>query len=391
MIREFLKNRAENLLSAHFGLQNFAASIVNIFFGVYLYQIGIPLWEIFLIWGITFFTRCLLRPVVLPLYFRYGVRRMLIIGIICNAISFLALERVTEVGIWLGIFMLLVAITDIFYWTAFHLYFALLGENMRRGKQVAIRNCMEFLSSFLAPLVSAILIVKINFSAIFWVGAGFLFLSGIPLFFVPDVELPEPQKFFPAVKIIEKSGFWLFFMDAIFSQAHGFTWTLVLFIFVGKYLTFGGLLSLAVLFQMIAALFLGQRFDRGNGKKLVPLGVILLTLTVFGRVFMTASIPAIIFFDVLFILGFLLLYPFYLATFYNAVKSSRHPLYFQVVAESGWDMGSVIITGFASVFLYLGGDLKYIMLFGIFGLFGVAFVLKRYFLQHSEKTSDLIL
>src|SRR6185295_16468623 len=190
MIREFLKNRAENLLSAHFGLQNFAASIVNIFFGVYLYQIGIPLWEIFLIWGITFFTRCLLRPVVLPLYFRYGVRRMLIIGIICNAISFLALERVTEVGIWLGIFMLLVAITDIFYWTAFHLYFALLGENMRRGKQVAIRNCMEFLSSFLAPLVSAILIVNINFSAMFFVGAGIMFFSGIPLFFVPDVELP---------------------------------------------------------------------------------------------------------------------------------------------------------------------------------------------------------
>jgi MFS family permease len=377
MIALVFSNKSVNALNVHYGLQTFANNTVNIFIGIYLYKLGIPLWVICLTWGSIYILRLFLRPFGFFLCHKFGLRKTLIAGTLSYSFLYLIIGQIKGVDMWLFLYVFSGALSEGVYWLAYHTYFAVLGDNKIRGKQIGVREAVRNLALFLAPMVGALLISGYNFWLMFTVAMICMILASIPLFSAPEVYLPEYMPFRETLKQIPKKGFYLYCSDSFYYQSTNFVWKLVLFIFLSNYITFGGLLSLAVIFQIAGYFLVGHLFDNGRTKNIFILGLLLTAVAVIGRTFFMFSIPIIIILDVIFMAGYCLYEPVMNSLFYNYSKKSPHPLWFQAYADTGWDIGSGLAMVFAAIWLYFGMDIQLIMLQGLLGLFGIFVVLRK--------------
>jgi MFS family permease len=248
-----------------------------------------------------------------------------------------------------------------------------------RGKQVGARAGLVIMAKFCAPLVGGILINTYGFWTAFITASVVMLFAVLPLLRLPDVPLPTPINFKKALRKVSKQGFIIYFAWGIYEEFNFLAWTLVLFLLIGNYIYFGGLLSFAIVFQIIGNFIVGHWFDNGTAKRIFGIGFLITALTIISRSLFAYTIPVIIILDMFFMLGTCLSEPALESVFYNTSKKSSHPLWYQFFAETGWDVGSSFFLLLASLFLYLGGDLRNVMLFSIFGLLGMAVILRRYF------------
>ncbi len=378
-MRTAFSNRSINLLNFHFGLQVFASNIGDIFGGIYMYKIGIPIWMIFVVWAGIFVLRLLLRPFALSLCFQRGLRKSVILGTLTYSTYFLFLGKIEGVGMWLYIFMAASAIIDILYWLPYHTYFSVLGDTEHRGKQIGMREGALLLAGLLTPVTGGIIINTYGFWTAFFIASVFMLLSALPLLSTPEVTIERNRGVADALKNVSKQGFYLYMGDGFSYYTHIFTWTLVLFLFLDDYVSFGGLLSLAVLFQIMGSFLTGHLFDTGSGKRVYPLGIFFIVLGTIGRVFFAYTIPLIIFFDMVMMAGAALYYPIMTSAYYNTAKKSHCPLWFQYFSEAGWDVGSALGSLLAALFVYISGELRFVMLASILGMVITADFLRRYY------------
>src|SRR5262249_32759362 len=157
---------------------------------VFLLSSGIPIpLTLCAIAGITL-SRYLMRPGVVPLAHRIGLRRTLLIGISIEAMAYATLPRVHGLGPWLAVYIPLGALGSTLYWTCYHAYFASLGDSEQRGSQEGTKQGINALVAIAAPLLGGFLLVKggpvVLFSAITLVQL----LATVPLIGAPDVAVP---------------------------------------------------------------------------------------------------------------------------------------------------------------------------------------------------------
>ncbi|MSP31869.1 MAG: hypothetical protein EXR03_03475, partial [Pseudolabrys sp.] len=132
----FFANRDINRLAVHAALVSLAWSLAGIFFTVYLLRAGLPLAQIFLAAAAILSLRFVLRPLVVILALRIGMRHAFILGTFLSAFQFPAIAPVDGVGAALVLFVVVSSLAQVFYWTCFHAYFSALGDIDHRGKQI---------------------------------------------------------------------------------------------------------------------------------------------------------------------------------------------------------------------------------------------------------------
>lgn len=368
MFGKTFSNKSVNSLNAHYGLQTFATNLVNIFIGVYLYQLGIDIWIICLVWGGIYFFRLLTRPIGYFLCNKFGLKKVLVLGTLSYSIGYVILGQVDGVNLWLYLYVLAGALSEGIYWLAYHTYFAILGDTEVRGKQVGMREAVRNLAQFSAPIAGAVFINMFDFWIAFLLAMICMIFASVPLLIAPDVKLPQTMTLKKAVKTISFRGFKLYASDSFYFQSHMFIWKLILFIMLSDYITFGGLLSFAIAVQIIGYFLVGHLFDNGLGKRVFPFGIMIMMLVVGGRALAAYTIPMIIFLDLLYMIGYCLYEPVMNSLYYNECKKSKHPLWFQTFSDSGWDIGSSLAMIMAAILLYSGVDIRMTMLQGIVGL-----------------------
>lgn len=381
MLKSFITNRNINLISIHSGILVIAEQMGFIFMGVYLYQVGLPLWQIFVAWSLNFFIRLIVRPLSIKSSFTFGLKTTLIIGAILYATVFSILTQVQGIDYWLAIFLIVWALTDCFYWLTFHTFFALHGDNEKRGKQMGFKMTLMLFAQLLAPLIAAILISISGFNSAFFTSAAIMFVSIIPLFFTSNIKIKK-TKWRKANKSLSKEGFWVYIGDAIFYN-QDLAWRLFLFIFISDVIQFGGLLSLAILFQMILSLFVGHFFDGGKGKNLLLIGMLFISIAELGRALFIKTIPEIIFFDLIFMLGLTFYRPTIDASLSNISKSAKHTLWYNYNSEIGWDIGSIFAALLSALILYIFPEgLRYVLLISFLGFPLIYIKLKKYLKEY---------
>lgn len=376
MLKSFLTNGNINYLNLHFSVQAFANGFGNLFIGVFLYQAGIPLWQIFLAFGASLVVRLIFRPFALKLCFRYGLKKVLIIGTIFFALNYPLLGQVVGLDAWFYLFFIVFALTDDLYWLPYHTIFTLLGDKKHRGRQTGLRDGLIKISEFLAPLVSGILVITYGYWAAFGAAMFFMLISLVPLIKIPEIETKHLST--KSRQPISKEGFWLFVGNGFFSN-HSFTWKLILFLFILNPAYFGGLIGLAVLFELFLNMFVGHLFDKGKGKIISRIGTLIIVLAVLGRGIFVDTIPEVIFYDIIFAIGLTLYMPIFDSAFYNFSKSSKHPLWYHYYAEIGWDIGAIAASLITAFIVYTTNDLRLAMMISLAGLLITNHILTKYF------------
>src|ERR1700704_5640403 len=190
----YLKNSAVNLLNVHYGLHALALWGAGAFFIVFLLKAGVPTPVVFATIALSLALRFLLRPLILVLAPRSGLRAVVILGTIFSALQYPIIAEVHGVDVMLLAFCVVSAIGEVFYWTGYHAYFAVLGDLHHRGHQIGAREAIAALAGIVGPLLGGWALVALGPRIAFGAAAVVALLSAVPLLGTPDAPVARSVK-----------------------------------------------------------------------------------------------------------------------------------------------------------------------------------------------------
>src|SRR5271170_955719 len=115
----FFSNRTVNLLNLHFGIHSVAMSGGAAFYSIYLLKSGVPVPVILVSLALILVGRFVLRPIVIGLAARNGLRAMVVAGTVLSALQYPLLAEVHGVGATLVALIAISAVGDTVYWTTY--------------------------------------------------------------------------------------------------------------------------------------------------------------------------------------------------------------------------------------------------------------------------------
>jgi hypothetical protein len=387
-INRLHSNNTISLLNFHTALWGFGNKIVNIFGPIYMLKLGISLPVVAMVWGSSYVIRFLIRPLSLLWTERIGLKKALILGTLTYAGLFPILYMIRGIDIWFWVLIFYLALSDIAYFLPYHSFYAAAGRSEDRGKQIAIRETLALFFSTSAPIVSGFLAAATGFWAVYATGIFVMFLAALPVLYTDDFKNNKIIGFKEAFQSIDKRGFWMLFYDCLFNQVEAFIWPIFVFFLAADLVQFGWLIGLEIFLSSALLLVLGNLADKGNGKKLFHIGVLGVSLVLFGRIFFVSDITGIIISQI----AFAIVVVFYKApfnmVFYNMAKQTPSTLWFHFFGEAGADAGSVILFFLTALLVHYGIGLQYVLLLAIVGIIPLTVIFDSYFDKLAASAAD---
>lgn len=373
----FFRNTTVNLLNLHYGVHALALSGGGAFFAVFLLRAGVPAHGVLASLAAILVGRFLIRPSVLVLGKRYGLKPLVIAGTILTALQYPLLAEVNGVGWPLLVLCLVSSVGDTFYWTSYHAYFASLGDAEHRGHQIGAREAIAALVGIAAPLLTGWALVTLGPRVAFGATAVVLMFSALPLLRTPNVLVAADA---PGALRAALPGILIFAADGWTAAGYVFVWQIALFLSLGEsFAAFGGAMAVAAVAGAITGLLLGRFIDAGHGRRAVWLAVGAMAATLVFRANGYGH-PAV---AVVANAAGALVNAFYVPTLmtavYNQAQASPCALRFHVATEGGWDAGGAAGCLAAAGLLWAGAPLSSAILLSLLGTTAAFALLRRYY------------
>ena len=333
----FFGNDAINRVNLHYGIQALAQSGGGVFVLAFWLREGVPVPAAMLAMAGILLGRLAIRPAVLPLAKRWGMKPVLIGGCLLFAAQYPLLAEVHGVGRALYTVCAVSAIADVLYWPTYHAYFAALGDAEHRGHQVSAREALVSITAIVAPLLGAWGLVTLGPHSTFAAVGLIQTLSALPLLGAPNVAVQDRA---PNAIRAARFGVYLALADGWYEGGFTIVWQIALFVTLGESISaFGGAVALAALVGVASGLWLGRHVDLGGGRQAVLIAiavaitVVLLRAASFGSPWLAVGANAA---------GALvasLVVPVISTPSYNLAKASPCPMRFHLATEAGYDVG----------------------------------------------------
>jgi hypothetical protein len=376
----FFGNDAINRVNLHYSVQALAQGAGGALVVAYLLHASVPLPMTFVWLAGIIAGRFVLRPLILPIGKRWGLRPMVIAGALLTAVQYLTYAGVRGLGWPLLLNGALGAVASTLYWPSYHAYFASLGDAKHRGHQVGIREAVATIVGIVAPIIGAWLLLTAGPLWMFGAVAAAQILSVAPLFFAPNVM---PQRKAPGAFRAAREGVVLFLVDGWQAACIYYVWQAALFISVGSSIgAFGGAMALAAFVAAVLTLLFGRHIDRGGGQRTAVLAcvftvaLVLTQAAAFGHLWLAVAANSLGSIAGAFII------PAISTPLYNLSQASPCPLRYNIATEGAWDIGcgSGLLT--AAAISALGGSLSFAVLTALPAVGGVFWLLWRYYGAH---------
>jgi hypothetical protein len=373
----YFRNNTVNLLNLHYGLHSFALSGSSAFFGAFLLKSGVPAPGVLASIAFILLGRFAIRPSVLVLAKRWGLKPLLIAGTIATSLQYPLLAEVQGIGPALVVLCIVSAIGDTYYWTTYHAYFAALGDVEHRGHQVSAREAVAAVVGIIGPLATGWALTALGPRVAFGAAAAVMMLAALPIVFTPAVTVA--LRVSGALKAA-MPGVLLFAADSFFAAGYVFVWQIALFLSLGEsFSAFGGAMALAALAGAASGLALGRLIDAGHGTRAAWLAlVVLVTMTMF-RAASYGNAPLAVMANACGALVGCLYVPALGTAIYNQAKHSPCTLRFHIAAEAGWDIGGATALLIAAALLSAGLPIGACILLSLLGAGASFLLLRRHF------------
>lgn len=373
----FFRNRSVNLLNLHSGLHAMVLSGGGAFFTVYLLRSGVSIPRVFVAIALILAGRFLIRPIVVLAAVGYGLRTVLIAGTLLSALQYPLLAEVRGVGIALAALIAVAAMGDTLYWTAYHAYFAMLGDNDLRGHQIGAREAIGAAVGVASPLLAGWLLVAFGPRVAFGATAAIAVLSAAPFLWTPDVAVGRQV---PGALKAAAPGVLLFLCDAWVAIGFWVVWQVALFVTLGESFTaYGGALAIAASVGAIGSLTLGRYIDAGRGRQAVWLALGVFALIIVLRADAIGDPAFAVVANALGSLGACLYVPTLMTPVYTMAKRSPCALRFHVATEGGWDLGGAAALLTAAAMTAHGASLSAGVLQSLAGIAAIVILLRRHY------------
>src|SRR5262245_45651384 len=227
----FFGNDAINRVNIHYGIQALAQAGGGIFFLVFLLREGVSVPATMLAMAGILLMRLAIRPAVLPLAKRWGMKPILIVGALLFAIQYPMLAEVHGVGRELYALCIVAAIADVLYWPTYHAYFSALGDAEHRGHQVSAREALVSMTAIVGPLLGAWAMLTLGPRPMFAAVGVIQALSVLPLLGAPNVAVQAKA---PHAIRAARFGVYLALADGWYEGGFTIVWQIALFVSLGE-------------------------------------------------------------------------------------------------------------------------------------------------------------
>jgi DHA1 family inner membrane transport protein len=333
----FLGNDAINRVNLHATIQALAQGAGGVFVFVYLLKAGVPAPLVLCTLAAMTFGRFVLRPAVLFVGRRHGLRTTLMLGTVLEAAIFPMLSSIHGPGLMLFLIIAVSAFGSVFYWTRLHAYFATLGDAGSRGRQIGVRAAAAAAMNIVAPWAGGWALGALGATATFGLVAVVQVLAVAPLIGAPNPPVVETA---PGGWRAARLAVFLQASDGWFGAGFYYVWQVALFLTLGaRFANYGGAMALAGLVGACVSLATGRFIDLGHGRISVFVAYAGLALIV-GLKAVSLHSPALaVTANALATVAATLFEPVMMAPVYNLAKASPCPLRFHMATEGGWDIG----------------------------------------------------
>jgi DHA1 family inner membrane transport protein len=373
----FFSNRTVNLLNLHYGIHAAAMGGGGAFFAIYLLKSGISVSGVLLSIALILLGRFAVRPLIIPLTVWLGVRVTVTAGTVVSAVQYLLLAEVHGMGMALALLIGIAALGDTLYWTTYHAYFAALGDDELRGRQVGVREAIGATVGVISPLVAGWMLVVFGPRVAFGVTAVITAGSALPFLWTPDVKVARhaPGAFKAALP-----GVLLFAADGWIAAGYYIVWQIALFVSLNEsYMAFGGARAFAALAGAVGGLTLGRHIDAGHGGRAVWYAYGTLATIVLLRAVATGNAALAVLATALGAFGACLYIPTMMTAVYTLAKRAPCTLRFHVAAEGGWDIGGGTGLLVAALATACGMPLSFSIIVSLAGVAATGIMLRHYY------------
>ena len=373
----FLSNNTVNWLNLHYGFHALALGIAGVFFASFLLAAGLPAPTVLAVLAAIFGGRFFIRPLILPLARRFGLKALVIAGTLLTAAQYPLLAQVHGLGMPLIALCVVAATGDTLYWTTYHAYFAALGDPEHRGHQVGAREAAAAVMGVIGPLIGGWALVTVGPQAAFGAAGLVLAASAIPLFRTPEVTIVRQA---PGALRAALPGVLIFVADGWVQAGFYFLWQIALFVTLGRnFAAFGGAMALSALVGAVSGLVLGRLIDRGHGLRVVWLAVGALAGVIAFRAAGYASPLLAVIASAAGAVVTAIYTPTVMTAVYNQARLSPCILRFQIAAEGGFDAGCATGCLATALMLWCGAPLFAALLLPLIGAAAMFALLRRHY------------
>jgi MFS transporter, DHA1 family, inner membrane transport protein len=373
----FFGNRKVNLLNLHYGIHALALSGGEAFFAVFLLRSGVPAPGVLASLAAIVIGRFVIRPAILVLGKRWGLRPLVIIGAVASGLQYPLLAEVHGLDWRLFALCGVSAVAGAFYWTAYHAYFAALGDSEHRGHQIGAREAVAAVSGIVGPLATGWALTVLGPRVAFASTAVVLILSALPLLWAPNVLILRDA---PGAVRAATPGVLIMMADAWGATGFGFVWQIALFISLGEsFGAYGGAIALAALVGAVSSLLLGRWIDLGHGRRAVWLATGAMAATIVLRAAVYRDPALAVAASAIGALVVAFYTPTSMTAVYNLAQQSPCVLRFHIATEGGWDIGSACGCLTAAGLLWAGAPLSAGILLSLAGTAAMFILLRRYY------------
>lgn len=375
----YFRNNTVNLLNLHYGIHSLALSGSGAFFGVFLLKSGVPAPGVLASFAFILLGRLVIRPSVLVLARRIGLRPLVIAGTIGTGLQYPLLAEVHGVDSALFALCAVSSVADTFYWTCYHAYFASLGDAEHRGHQIGAREAIAAVVGVIGPLVTGWALTTFGPRIAFNATAVVLVLAALPILWTPNVAVAARV---PGVLEAVKAGFFLFAVDGWIAIPYVFVWQIALFLSLGEsFSAFGGAMALAAMVGAVSGLLLGRLIDSGHGACAAGIALAVLVVATILRALSYGNAPFAVFANACGALVTCLYVPALGTAVYNQAKRAPCALRFHIAAEAGWDIGGASCGLIAAGLLAAGVPFGACIVLSLFGAGPLFLLLRRFYVE----------
>jgi MFS family permease len=245
------------------------------------------------------------------------------------------------VGPALLLFCGISSLSQVFYWTCYHVFFASLGDIEHRGKQIGARQALSAVAGVIGPAAGGIMLTNFGPWIAFGAAAAIQVAAVYPLLHVeePKITQPSPRGAFAAARM----GILLFFADGWIQNGSATAWSIVMFqALAQRFDNFGGVLAVAALGGALGGMVLGRFIDMGHARRSVWLNAVILAVGLILKSICGSNPIAVVGIAIGTTLFSGLYFPYWMTAVYNAGKIAPCTFRFQFASEGGWDVGGVL-------------------------------------------------
>lgn len=373
----FLRSSTVNLLNLHYAIHALALSGSGMFIAAFLLKAGVSAPLVMLALAAILMGRFCIRPFVIPLARRTGLKPLVIAGTLIASLQYPLLAEVHGLSWPLLGLCVISSLGDTLYWTTYHAYFASLGDAEERGHQISAREAAATIGGIIAPLATGWALMTVGPQIAFGVTALALAASALPLLATPNVAVAPEAEFslkqaMPAVLLMA--------CDSWSWAGYGLVWQMALFLTLRQdFAAFGGAMALAALAGAVSGLIVGRLIDFGHGGRVVWFsagGLALITgLRAAGFGHPALAVVA----NAAGAVAFAIHTPTVMTAIYNLAKASACPLRFHVATEAGFDLSGTVAYLIAGAMIWAGAPLWAGISLAFLSIAAVFVILRRYY------------